>query len=680
MMKKLYATCIVLVSFVWGAWAQSPAIKWQKAASTDTARIEYYEDGSYPSTFETGESPGGFLQKADGSYVCLSQTSSIPNTSTFIKFNSAGDTLFSKRLPSLPLIWGVLPNGNYVFQTFAYSSMSPTADGGYILAATKAGNTTYDSDALYLVLLKIDADGNTQWKEEYRAGEYVNATSVSLIARSVVVTADGGFLLLARCGNLVKGKDKTADPIGGIDYWLIKTDAAGLIEWDKTIGGTGADEPSSLLKTNDGGYIISGYSNSPASGNKSADPKGDMDIWLVKINATGDVVWDKTVGTTGTDRPGFITSTADGGFFLGARTEGGMDGDKTEPSLATDYWTSEAGDMWVLKFDGTGNIQWQRTLGGSGNDQPRSVYQDADGGFVIGATSNSGVSANKTVPSFGTEYFDDPAVPSYWIYFDDYWVLKLTPTGDIVWQTVLGGLGYDRLTKVLPTIDGGVLVVGSSGSEISGNRSIANKSAKQFIYNGDVINSLGNDIWLVKLDPETLPVSLLSFTGHSPSSGTALLQWETATEENFSHFELEKSMNLQYYSKVVNVAAKGNNSNYGYTDNISNGITYYRLKMVDKDGTATYSNIVTITGGGEAIITIAPNPVPSGATLTMLVPPATKNAFWQIIGIDGKLYGTQTISNGATQVKIDTKTLAKGTYSLVYTQGNERKVLRFIKN
>eukprot|EP01035_Chromulina_nebulosa_P003330 gene3330-4540_t len=182
---------------------------------------------------------------------------------------------------------------------------------------------------------------------------------------------------------------------------------------------------------------------------------------------------------------------------------------------------------------------------------------------------------------------------------------------------------------------------------------------------------------MVLLDETSLPVSLLSFTGNSASNGKALLQWQTATEENFSHFELEKSTNLQYYSKVVNVAAKGNNSNYGYTDNIGNGITYYRLKMVDKDGTVAYSNVVAITGSGDAIVSIAPNPVPSGAVLTMRVPPATKNAFWQIIGIDGKLYGTQAISTGATQVKIDTKTLAKGTYSLVYTQGNERKASRY---
>lgn len=512
-MKKSYAILLTLLASLSSIFAQqAPPIQWQNSAATDTAKIVYHANGDYPDTYETNEIPVQVLPMADGGYMSLSRTSTGTTTYKLIRFDGEGDTVFSKNLPSLPFIEGYNSVGNTYLQMLNFLSIANTADGGFILSGFKVGSTWFSTDAHYLVLLKIDANGNKQWMEEYRTGWYTNINTAELNSYGVVVADDGGYVICATSNGL-KGNDKSEDTKGGQDYWILKTDATGLLEWENTIGGSGDDMAKGIIKTSDGGYIVGGTSNSPKSGDKSEDQKGgdfpayNEDVWLVKLNATGTVVWDKTIGTPGIDRIGFIKATADGGFIFGADTDAGKTGDKTDAGFG-------GNDIWVLKCNGAGTVEWQKTYGGTLTETVASAFQNADGSYTIGSTSSSGISGNKT-KEVGPWVERHWVEPYYWEEFDwwddgywvegystsanDYWVFNIDKNGEMVWQHALGGLSYDQLTSVIPSADGGILVAGWSSSVVSGNRTVDNKTAKIFVYNGNIHNMLANDTWLVKL-------------------------------------------------------------------------------------------------------------------------------------------------------------------------------------
>lgn len=696
MIKKMYLSGVLLMCIAAITKAQSPAIKWQKAVNLDTSKMIPEDDGGFGTVISATVTPKKVVPVKGGDYMVFD--------GSLIKMNAFGDTLFVK---STSFDIGETPTRKGYFLPV---DIATTQDSGVVVVGhAQAWDWTWPEDWHYVYLMRYDHNGNLLWRERYNTGLYpyyadgvepygsdengnpVYRKRYALTeARSVLATPDGGYLLTVGT-NAQKGNDKSEDTKDVAspmlwhygDYWIIKTGASGLIEWEKTIGGAGTDRPFEAINTPDGGYIIGGLSYSSISADKSENPRGtgisNNDLWLVKINAIGNVVWDKTIGTTSeNDQITFLTATADGGFLVGANTLGGIGGDKTDTSFGNERW-----DAWVLKCDGSGNIQWQKTLGGSWDDDISSVYQQADGSYIMGGSSSSPVSGNKTVDTPGDywlepEWIDFGDGTGIWTErqyvpaFADYWILKLSSTGNILWQKSLGGLNVENFAEVLPAKDG-ILVFGSSYSDVSGNRTEVNKTIVPAIY------ANGSDLWTVMLDETILPVNLLTFTGQARSA-EALLQWKTATELSFSYFELEKSTDLLQYAKVVKVPAKGNNSSYAYTDNIGSGTTYYRLKMVDKDGAIKYSNIVAITSAGSAAVTIAPNPIAAGALLTMTLPPAPKNAYLQIIGIDGKMYGSKTVPEGAVQLKIDTKTLAKGNYVLAYTHNGKRDVMRFIKN
>jgi hypothetical protein len=630
------AVCFLATGFF--AAAQVAPIKWQNSFQTDTGRVIYEPSGAFdqivpPNTNLIDIKPatgGGYLAIVNGRQALL------------VKISDTGDTLFTRKLTENSL------------------KLAATADGGVVVLG-------YNSKSVHgisgITMCKYSSEGILIWREEYKGGKALSPTYAREEPVDLLTTPDGGYVILA-ISNLLKGNDKSADPIGPVsagiapDYWVIKTSAYGLPEWDKTIGGFATDEAASAINV-EGGYIIAGTSNSPVSGNKTQpqkaiDHQNPSDIWLVKIDNAGNVLWDKTVGSDTHEYTPLMIAAKDGGFLVNCITYGGISGDKTEETFGST-------DSWVIKFNGEGNIQWQKTLGGIYQEAPGSLLELPDDGFLITQTSNSPKSGNKT--------------PEALAYDLDIWQVKLTATGAIEWQTVYGGIQGEKAPVVFQNTDGTIMMASSSNSSISGNKTVSTKS--KIMFEGTEYNG-GNDVWLVLFDVPTLPVNLLSFTGQA-NNGHALLQWRTATETNFSHFELEKSFDGQVYTKLARISAKGNTSKYNYTDDFNSGKSYYRLKMVDKDGSVKYSNVVVINAINYANVTIAPNPVTGNHQLVMSMAAAPVNAMCQIVGIDGRIYASQKVAAGSTQVTIDTKALVSGTYSLVYSQGNSRKVLRFVK-
>jgi hypothetical protein len=286
-------------------------------------------------------------------------------------------------------------------------------------------------------------------------------------------TADYGFILAGsslskKAGNKEEGNN------GDLDYWIWKMNEAGEPDWQKNIGGTGADLLYSIRNTRDGGFILAGTSDSPAGPLKKDECLGKEDLWIIKLNAKGGTTWEKTIGGNGQDLVKSISQTTDGGYILGGSSGSGTSL-KILKGLPDPNGKSGDNrgnlDYWIVKLNEKGDIKWQKTLGGKYADVLESIEQTNDGGFIVGGHSNSPSSLDKSEEGYGA---------------GDYWILKLDKDGTTVWQRTLGGEGDDHLYTIIQSKDGGYIAGGNSISGTTGNKSKTNKK--------------GTDIWVIKMD------------------------------------------------------------------------------------------------------------------------------------------------------------------------------------
>jgi len=324
-------------------------------------------------------------------------------------------------------------------------SIQMTGDGGYLLAGDstspadgdKTEDTVGESD---FWLVKIDSEGSIEWQNDIGGAAYEYNPSL-------IPTPDGGFLL-GGYSNSDASPDKSEDSQGGYDFWVIKLNAQGEIIWDQTIGGGDVDILMSLDVMQDGGYILGGYSDSNAGGDKAEDSNGMFDFWAVKIDTLGEIEWQNTIGGSDTDWLNTLKATPDGGCILGGASYSGISGDITEPNQG-------AADLWLVKLDAEGAIEWQNSIGGDGQDAIRSIALDTDGGYMIACSSTSTLSGDKTVPSWGAF---------------DIWLLQTDESGWVYWQEALGGDHNDFLLSIQAISNTAYLVGGYSASGVSGNK------------------------------------------------------------------------------------------------------------------------------------------------------------------------------------------------------------------
>lgn len=331
------------------------------------------------------------------------------------------------------------------------SSIQPTSDGGYIVAGTTYSFGAGRADAW---VLKLSLRGDIEWQFTYGDSDDDGASSVQ-------ETGDGGFI--------VAGHTRSFGA-GGKDVWILKLSPDGQVEWQKTYGGTWDEEANSILETSDGGYIVVGATSSFTMGMR--------DIWVLKLSPDGQVEWQSSFGTQVDDVGWSVDEVSAGGYIVAATTDafgigaskfwvlklsasgesewqriyGGTGDDEAASILAasdggylvagstTSFGAGQA-DFWLLKLDSAGAIEWERTYGGGDNDYLGSVRQTADDGYVVTGSS----------ASFGTRRTDA-------------WVLKLDSSGVVEWQKVYGGLYNDFSSSIQQTDDGGYIVSGFSQS------------------------------------------------------------------------------------------------------------------------------------------------------------------------------------------------------------------------
>ncbi len=334
-------------------------------------------------------------------------------------------------------------------------SIIQTTDGGYAIAGytNSFGQGDYD---MYIV--KIDANGNLQWTRTIGGPNDDRGYSI-------IQSNDSGYIVVGYTSSFGQGRN---------DVYIVKLDVGGNIQWTKTVGGPNHDHGESIIQTDDDGYAIVGSTNSFG--------QGERDVYVVKLNATGNIQWTRTIGGTKFDFGRSIVQTSNKGFIISGITvsysnSGGLDR-----------------DVYIVKLDSLGNLQWTRTIGGPNFDYGNSIIQTTDTGYLaVGLTQspfgsggpdvyvvkldlngnvqwtkaiggNSGEIGMSVRPTNDGEYIVAGYTYSFGQGSNDIYLIKLDENGNIQWTRTIGGPNYDYGQCVAETNDRGYAVTGYTNS------------------------------------------------------------------------------------------------------------------------------------------------------------------------------------------------------------------------
>lgn len=396
------------------------------------------------------DDPGpGFTRTDDGGFVVIGWSDS--NDGDALGNHGAMDILVSKLDANGAAQWSRALGGSMA--EFGVSVMEATDGSIFVMGNTGSadGDVTGTQGIQDIWLVKLSAQGTLLWQHTYGGSGSENAIA------PLRQTPDGGFLF----HGLTTSNDGDVTDLNGPgaqDHWIVKLDAAGDIEWNRTLGGSEAEYGINVLPTPDGGYVVN-FAYVRSNDGDVVNNHGGDDLWLVKLNATGGIVWSLTIGGSDQEQGMDAVVLPDGDIVILGHTKS-TDGDVQENQ--GDY------DILLAKVSGNGVLLWTRTYGGSLQETASELLALDGGGFLVMASARS--NDGDVTGAHGEQ---------------DIWVLKVDADGDLVWQRTFGGSAFELGILAAQTDDGYLLC----GSTFSGDGNIQG-------HHGD------RDLWLAKIDAQ----------------------------------------------------------------------------------------------------------------------------------------------------------------------------------
>lgn len=470
------------------------------------------------------------------------------------------------------------------------------SDGGYVMAGVvRYPGTSVTSNYDYQII-KIDVLGGLQWQKNLGGSSFDEAHSIQQCS-------DGGYII---AGNSYSNNGDVTGNHGYDDYWIVKLDATGSLQWQKSFGGSYTDYAYSVRQCTDGGYIVAGLSNS--INNDVTGHHGDSttsDAWVIKLDAAGEMQWEKSFGGSDNDAARSVQQCSDGGYIIAGYSESNIGGNH-----------GGNGDFWIVKLDSVGTMQWQKCYGGSMGECANSIYQCTDGGYIAAGYTYSR-NLDITDPLGG----------------DDFWVIKINATGVLQWQKCLGGSGADFAYSVQQDIDGGYIVAGSSGST-----------------DNDVTNNLGgDDFWVVKLNNAGILQWQKSMGGSRSDSPRSIRQ---CTDGGYIVLGITKSSDID-------------------VTGFSGESDYWIVKLGPSPSTGPTNLIPVVAEEKKSII--YPNPAKGLLRLKQI---GNKPQVYTITDIAGRIM--KIVSVNPNNPIIDISTLSNGSYILLHIDGTQNIVNKFM--
>ncbi|HYG52201.1 MAG TPA: SBBP repeat-containing protein [Flavobacteriales bacterium] len=627
-------------------------------------------------------------------------------------------------------------SGN-VYSTGFFSGTADFDPGTGIFNLVSAGS----QDAY---ISKLDASGNFVWAKRIGSTSSDMGLSIAVDPSGNVYTS-GYFIGTVDFDpgtgvtSLVSG--------GGADGFILKLDAAGSFVSVKRFTGTGNEYIYSIAADGSGNVYTTGIFDGttdfdPGTGTFNLVSGGSQDIFICKLDASGNFAWVKQVGGAGLDHGWSIAVDASGNVYTTGIFSFTADFD---PGTGVFNLTpSGTQDVFVCKLDGSGNFVWAKQLGGSASEYGYGIAVDASGNVYTAGYFE------------GTADFD-PGTGTFNLVsagLRDAFFCKLNSTGTFVTAGRMGGTLNDYAQSIALDASANIYIVAdqysanadydpgpgaytvinsgaeanviakynSSGSfvcafavtpghnEIQGNRHVAVTGTTVYItasfdlastdFNpctASVTSAVSGstDIYVAKYDFATcnctvLPVELVSFNAYRKNN-TAMLEWETASEINNDYFIVERSADAVNYMPIGKIQGAGTSSmlhTYSLTDSKPyNGTNYYRLKQTDFDGTFAYSPVRVIDLNGikpadEGTLYIHPNPA-SGYTTVEVLSSMKGEITLQVYDLTGEIVYAKPfpIEKGDNSLELDINFLSNGTYIMVGTAaGQEMKKNRLIIN
>jgi len=408
------------------------------------------------------------------------------------------------------------------------------------------------------------------------------------------VTSDGGYIA---CGATYSTDNGIVGHHGVIDAWVVKLSSAGMVEWQKVFGGQYVDAANCILEMPDGGFIFAADSNS--NNGEVTGYHGGADYWIVRIDASGSILWQKTFGGSQADYPSQVIPTLDNGFLLvGSSTS--EDGDVTNHHGNYDFW--------VVKINASGALEWQKAFGGTAGDLANGVVQTNDGGFIISGSTYS--TNGQVIGNHG---------------MNDVLVIKINAAGALEWQKCYGGSDFEFGHKIIKSTDGNYIIAARTQS-----------------VDGDVVLNHGNmDAWIIKIN----------------DTGQLLWQKTMGGPNNDTAFNVNPASDGGFISIGVSASATGDlSNNYGLDD-------FWIVKLENSLFTENFA---------KTAFKIFPNPAKS--VVNIQFPDETPIDGIQLIDLSGKVVRQQSGSKS-----IDIEQLSSGLYFIKVLAGDKTYTTKFIK-